>query len=279
MKAFKIFFIGIILFLADFEDIICCDGRVRIPVKPDSTEVIFLGEVIKVVGPLNKEQLSEFSLTNKWWGGQLPSEYLADNVYGLRLKVIREIQLPKNLNDTLDIIPYSTRSDCAPKPYKYELLNTKYIPGTMVVVIAKKPKFVKFENNNNIPRLEAWYWNGGFMLESLVNPSYFEKIANRINYNKHNDFVYLEERNFLNPDYSGKKLWGHSYLSHVELRRDLQRLDLSNIKEIKELLLRRILNYIWYSVSEYSELLNNYLDDQDLISELLKKKKKIKNVN
>jgi hypothetical protein len=253
----------------------CSGGNFRTPVIPDSSEYIFLGEVIDIVGPITYEELTHYSLSKKTLSGKLHSEKFADKLYGIRVKVIQDIQMNRVMCDTVDVYSFWTGSDCSPNPYEYDLLNSIYTPGKIVLVHAKKSKFVKSTYSKCIPKIESWFRNGGFITESLVNQRFFEDKSSRLYYIQENDIAYIQKNKFNNVDFSGNELHSYSYLLHIELRRDLQRLVQSVDKNKIEHILKRMVNYVWYTRSEYYELANKYLEDPDLITELLARKKDI----
>ncbi len=117
---------------------IACEIRIRPPTKFDTTEYLFIGEVIDIVGPLRSERVK-------------------GEAYGFLVKVKQTVFLPDSSTNYFEVYDYGITPSCSPEGIPKDLLSGS--KGCEVRIIGKGSEFFPSRLDDGKIRLDAWLLN------------------------------------------------------------------------------------------------------------------------
>jgi hypothetical protein len=213
--------------------------------KFDSSEYIFIGEVVGVAGPIESE---------KFQGG----------AWGLKVRVKDSVHLPKSPASHFVVVPFDLESDCKDKGRSEDELLRYFPVGSEVRVIAKESKYAESHMADGNIRLEVLPDNLGSIARNYSGSGApVTSVGGIYDYRSYvvGSPCEISEKDM--PDYEA-----NMRLPDFEYRKDLLRL--KNAGSEKER--ARILEGLLYFPSSSDEFLN-------VTGQHLKNRKTIKRLN
>lgn len=271
IKAIFVFGFLIVLFSLPVHSF-ACSYVIRPPVINSPSEFIFIGEVVDIIGPLLESDLTLDS-TNWTLSDHNRAKILADNCYGLLIKVIDVVSLPDSLIEFVELYPYGYTASCAPHPWNKEELTKpyRYPIGSQIRVIAKPTKYFNKYSPTGLIRLESWVFNGGCVARNEPSNYFFVSPPLPISYKPKKDIKLLKKLGLINKK-DGFPKRGYFDLKRFEYRKDLVRLN--NAKNIKQKIeiLKRLQDFDLLRKKQYSELVKMNIDDEKTVNKLIKQR-------
>lgn len=226
----------------------CSLNRASLP-KFDATEYIFIGEVVGYTENL------KFPKSQR-------------ETAGLVIKATEKVYLPKTPKKHFEVFPFGLGADCSTLGTDKKILEKEFPVGIEIRVIAKEAKiFPNFTIDGNI-RLEIRSGE----LSSIARNSY-ENGERMTNANSVFDY-----QTFVNPtpeDYTESFmpfLEAKSFLPDFEIRKDLLRLEKSNIQSKKSQILNRLLYVPAGNDVSFNRLLKKYTGNRTEFEDLYYKR-------
>jgi len=231
-----------------------CSIVVSTPIKFDSTEYIFIGKVIKYIGPFESDSLKK-------------------KFYGLLVEIVDPIYLPKTPAKYFEIIEYSLGSDCVLSSYDLKTLEIRYPVNSHIRVIAKDTKFLPNEIDPENIRLDLNPYNNPHI--SIDYPDITELHSSH-------DLKY--DYRYMNEDSSKNFLLSHKWITEknkyeylgslgglgdFELRKDLYRLASLKDTTAKIEILKRLAYYRSYNQITAKKLVPRYIKNENIQKEII----------
>lgn len=209
----------------------------------DSSEYIFIGEVVGVAGPITSE---------KFHG----------EAWGLNVSVKNSVNLPKSPVSHFVVVPFYLESDCEDAGRSGIELLRYYPVGSEVRVIAKESKYAKSLMPDGNIRLEILPNNLGSIARNYSEAGQpLTSVGSRYDYKEYepgNPCGITEESR---PDFEA-----NMYLPDFEFRKDLWRLKNAKSGKEKVRILERL---VYFSDSyEYLDIAKQHVKDPKLIKRL-----------
>jgi hypothetical protein len=216
--------------------------------KFDSSEYIFIGEVMGVAEPIKSE---------KFHG----------EAWGLEIRVLDAVNLPKSTAKHFVVVPFDLESDCKDKGRsKDELL--RYFPrGSEVRVIAKESKYAESRMADGNIRLEILPDNLGSVARNYsALGKQVTSVASIYNYKP-----YVVGNPCGNSDKDMPDYEANMRLPDFEFRKDLLRLKNAESERRKVEILERLI-YLPDSSREYLDVTGQHLKNKRTIKRLNKER-------
>jgi hypothetical protein len=181
---------------------VACEVRLCFPTEFDTTEYVFIGRVVDVVGPLR-------------------TDIVVGDAYGLLIKAEQVVSLPDSSIDCFEVFSYGITPSCTPEGRSRTFLSDAFPIGSEVRVIAKRSRFFPSTQSGDTTRLDAWLLNGGSHGSIARNLNDITSATSVFNYRKSSE--------------AGREL------IQFELRKDLLRLKNARSLREKMIILRRLM--------------------------------------
>lgn len=216
--------------------------------KFDSSEYIFIGEVIGVADPIKSE---------KFHG----------EAWGLKIKVIDAVNLPKSPASHFIVVPFDLESDCKDKGMSEDELLRYYPLGSEVRVIAKASKYAESRMADDNIRLEVLPNNLGSIARNYsgLNKS-VTSVGSIYDYKFYvvGNPCGISEKDM--PDYEA-----NMRLPDFEYRKDLLRLENAESEKERVEILERLIHFP-SSSQEYLDVTGQHLKNRKIIKRLNKER-------
>jgi hypothetical protein len=214
---------------------IACSQYYEPKSKFESELYIFIGEVIG-------------------YTDEFKSKNILNKSYGLKVKVLESVNLPRNSNDYFEIFPFDISSDCAKTIGIDDKSLQKFYPVNSKVLVAAE--FWKISDKNK---------SGQIVLT----------IDNAFN-NKRLFINDLEKTSVVTTDsIFDYKNWDDNYsLSRFELWKDLKRLEVSSSDEEKIKIFERLI-YLPKDWINFEATVQNYVKNSETRQTLINKRKNL----
>lgn len=221
--------------------------------KFDSTEYIFTGQVISLVGPIESK-----SFLQKAWG--------------LQIRVEEKIYLPQTPTGDFEVFRFQLGADCSMVGIASEELLKYYPLGSRVRVIARPAKFVQVTSTGNNLRLEIVPFAWGEISRNYSEDG--RKMADAQSVFDYKSFKPVSpkdyDQNFM-PFLDSKVGW-----PDFELRKDLLRLEAAGSRGERVQILRRLLFYpACCGAGDYYGIAKHYLQDPQRVRDLYSERKSL----
>ncbi|MCK4307961.1 hypothetical protein KAW50_07045 [candidate division WOR-3 bacterium] len=156
---------------------VACEIRIQPPTRFDTTEYIFIGEVIDIVGPLESERVK-------------------GEAYGFLVKVKQTVFLPDSSTNYFEVYDYGITPSCSPEGIPKDFLSDS--KGCEVRVIGKESEFFASRLEAGKIRLDAWLINRGNQGSITRNFNNITSATSVFNYKKDSEagreLLYFEAR-------------------------------------------------------------------------------------
>jgi hypothetical protein len=205
----------------------------------DSTEYIFTGQVVSLVGPIESE-----TFLKKAWG--------------LQIRVEEKIYLPQTPAGDFEVFRFRLGADCSMVGITSEELLKYYPLGSRVRVIARSAKLIQGTSNDNNLRLEIVPFAWG-----QISRNYYEdgrKMADAQSVFDYKSFKPVSPKDYV--QFFMPFLDSKVALPDFELRKDLLRLEAAGSRGERVQILRRLLYYPnCCGAGDYYGIAKHYLQD------------------
>jgi len=224
------------------------------PTKFDSSEYVFIGKVVDVIGPFEDE---------KKQGGY----------WGLLVEVKDPIYLPEKPNKYFEIIPFGLGTGCELMPISSRSLHNHFPIGSEVRIVGEKARHICDEVDSGNIRLEIDPFNCFELTFNFPNIKELNSTSS-----SEYDYSSLRKDDFCNslrePYKKDLAMYSNSCLLQFdfELRKDLFRLENLHLDVDKAKIINRVM--VVYQYSEFVELVNNYIKDPIVRESILGKAQK-----
>jgi hypothetical protein len=238
----------LLLFFSSIDSFAC-----QLSVSPlkgfDQSDYVFIGEVLQVVGPFESE---------KFFG----------KAWGLRVKVVEPIYIPKAPSRYFEVFTYGLASDCSRLGMPEDELNKSYPIGSMIKVIAKEAKLLPNTSGNDNIRLEILPG----ILGSMSRNSYED---GKPMTSAHTVFDYRAFKKIAPEDWVEDVRIAYYFLPQFEVRKDLARLEKAKTQDEKIKILERMLYYPNCCDLDYHQIAKTYITASNIRRTLIRKREKV----
>jgi hypothetical protein len=227
-----------------------CTQAYIIPPKFDTSDYIFIGKVIDIVGPI------EIDNNEKAWG--------------VLVRINEKVYLPQTPKANFEVYPFNTYADCSPAGVKHDELSNKFPVGSVVRIVAKKAKHIKDVSNNGNIRLETEISNGGSIALNDLDERLITSSKSACNYRKYyRDHKELMEAS--NNIFKSDPLTiSHNELLDFELRKDLYKLYKADSEEAKVKILERLIYYPGHY--NFSKIVEMHINNNAVVKKVINKR-------
>lgn len=247
--AIKIFFCSLMLFVMQTGVSVGCQFGLPVVRDFNRNEYIFIGEVIGLAGPFESHKFSP-------------------QAWGLKIKVIDPINLPKTTASYFEVIPYDSWSDCTTAGTSEEDIIRDFPTGSKVKVIAERAKLLSNKLDGGNIRLEI-------LPDSLgsISRNYYDD--GRALTSSQSVFDYKAYRRIFASDSwngSDQSLYAQRALPEFEMRKDLLRLRNALNEEQRISILEKLIYYPECCDLDFNRIINKYVKNRQARDSLLQKR-------
>jgi hypothetical protein len=244
-------FCGLFLFVSSVSSIDSFGCTLAIsPLKGfDKSEYVFIGEVFEVVGPFESE---------KFFG----------KAWGLRVKVVEPIYIPKAPSRYFEVFDYGLASDCSTLGMPKDEISKSYPIGSIIKVIAKEAKLLPSTSSDDNLRLEIFTGSLG----SISRNSYED---GKPMTSAHTVFDYRAYKKTPPKDWVEDIQTAYYFLPQFEVRKDILRLERAKTQAEKIKILERMLYYPNCCNLDYHQIVKTYINAPNIRRTLIKKREKV----
>jgi hypothetical protein len=214
----------------------------------DRSEYIFIGEILEVIGPFE-------------------SEKFVDPAWGLRVKVVTPIFIPKVSQGYFEVFDFDLGADCSTMGMSKDRVSKSYSISSRIKVIAKEAKLLPNRLNDGKIRLEILPGSlGSISRNSYEDGKEMSSVDSLFDYQAY--------------DSVPPKSWiedvrrAYYFLPRFELRKDLLRLEKTSAQYEKIKILERLLYYPNCCDLDYHQIIKTYIYTPSIRKTLIRRREK-----